>query len=84
MRIAIVVGAEIATRMGIPGVAAFSTISKLQRLVISAKPASRVNAIPRHGSDQLVEGVMAADIFAGEDDFARRPCPSGVVDGAVC
>lgn len=51
MRSAIVVGAEIATRIGIPIVAAFCTISKLQRLVITVKPAAGSNLTPRHGSD---------------------------------
>ncbi len=40
MRSAIVVGAEMATRIGIRMVAVFCTISKLQRLVITANPAS--------------------------------------------
>jgi hypothetical protein len=41
-----------------PTAAAFWTISTLQRLVMRAKPAGRVEAAPGHGADQLVEGVV--------------------------
>lgn len=67
-----VVGAEIARGMGIPTLAAFSSILKPQRLLISRHARSRVGQ-RRHGSDWLVVGV-AAGIVAGKDDVGSRGC----------
>src|SRR5882672_3773977 len=41
------------------------------------KPSLWVDLTPLDGSDQLVEGVVAADVFAREDDLAGRGCPCG-------
>src|SRR4051794_37176314 len=81
-RSAIVVGAEIATRMGIRIITAFCTISKLQRLVITANPASGSILTILQATYQLVERVVAPDVFAHQGDLAGRGGPCGGMNRA--
>jgi hypothetical protein len=88
MRSAMVVDAEIATSSGIPIAVAFCTISKLQRLD-HREATLWVDMTSRHGADQLIESVVATDIFAHDGDLPSRGCGiiratnRGVVSGGL-
>ena len=59
------------TRVENPAATAFCTISNEQRLVIRQKPSTRTPAA-KQGADQLIEGIMPADILAHGAIMFRR------------
>src|SRR2546421_7262949 len=67
-RTASAVGADTATRIGTPKMAAFWIILTESRLVSRTAPL----AVAGGSADQLVEGVVAADILACRNDAGCR------------
>ena len=66
-------GAETAHTIGIPAVAAFWMISKLARPETRSTPSDE-REVPGEqlGADQLVDGIVPADVFERADEPARR------------
>ncbi len=66
-------GAETAARIGMPAITAFCTSSKLARPdTCSTDAAQRQPVVQHRPADDLVDGVVPADVFAQHEQFAGR------------
>ena len=75
------VGAEMATSVVAPKIAAFSTISNEARLVTTINPSRGDTPFAQQRADQLVERVVAADILAQRQNGAVARAEGGAMDG---
>ncbi len=65
-------GADTAASTPTPAMAAFCAISKLARLVMQTKPSAGLMRSTHHGTDEFVERVVAAHVFAHQLHRCRR------------
>ena len=64
-------GADTAERIGIPAITAFCTSSKLGPPRHLENSAAKRQPVTEHGpADNLIDGVVASDIFARDEQFA--------------
>ena len=76
------VGAESATSVDAPKIAALATISNEQRLVMTKKPSAGATPLRDERADQFVERIVPPDILAQGDDRAVAIAPGGAMDRA--